>query len=252
MHPNSMEGFLYTVQPYDNCWQLTQRFNTSVDAFFTANPGVNLNNLYPGQMIRIPHLSVETTPSTRANNCVSKAEVDLKSRMRLLWEEHIAWTRMTIISLTFHLPDVNFVIARLLQNATDMGNSLRPIYGDNAATKYASLIKDHLLIAADLVKAALAGNQELVATTNKKWYANADAIAEFLSGINLFLSKEEVRKMFYEHLDLTKLEAVCMIEMNFKADVEVYDKIETEALGMSDAITDGVVKQFPEMFKCAP
>ncbi|PDZ11703.1 acetylglutamate kinase [Bacillus pseudomycoides] len=179
---------------------------------------------------------------------VSKNEVDLKSYMRSLWEQHVAWTRMAIISIIFNLPDVNFAITRLLQNAPDMGNSLKPFYGDNAAKKYSNLIKDHLVIAADLVKAAKAGNQNAASIAEKKWYANADDIVEFLSSINPYIPKEEFRKMFYEHLALTKSEAVAILSKDYQAGVQLYDKIEKEALEMADALTEGIIKQFPQLF----
>ncbi|WP_028784431.1 hypothetical protein [Thalassobacillus devorans] len=184
----------------------------------------------------------------RPVKCISPAEDKLKSDMRSLWEEHVAWTRMTIISLTFNLPDVNEVITRLLQNATDMGNALRPLYGDQIGHKFGDLIKEHLLIAADLVKAALAGDQQAAAEAEKKWYANADEIAVFLSTITPFLTEDSVREMFYKHLDLTKMEAVVMIQMDYKKDIAIYDEIEEQALEMSDAITDAIVKQFPGVF----
>jgi len=65
---------------------------------------------------------------------------------------------MTIISIVFGLPDLPFVQERLLQNATDLGNCLRPFYGDQIADRYAELIKEHLLIAAQLVTAAAKGD----------------------------------------------------------------------------------------------
>lgn len=186
---------------------------------------------------------------TGQTKCISPAEVELKSNMRKLWEEHVAWTRMTIISLVFKLPDADAVIARLLQNATDMGDALRPFYGDKIGDAFSKLIKEHLLFAADLVKAAIAGDQQAATTAEKKWYSNADEIAAFLSTINPFLSEEEVRKMFYSHLGLTKSEALLMINNNFKKSIEVYDEIQKQALGMADAITEAIVKQFPNLFR---
>ncbi|WP_407701989.1 acetylglutamate kinase [Viridibacillus soli] len=180
--------------------------------------------------------------------CISPAEVELKSNMRKLWEEHVAWTRMTILSLNFKSPDVDAVIARLLQNATDMGDALRPFYGNQIGDEFSALIKEHLVIAADLVKAAIAGDQQAAIAAEKKWYSNADEIAAFLSRINPYLCEEEVRKMFYSHLALTKSEAVLMINNNYKKSIEVYDEIQKQALGMADAITEGIVKQFPNMF----
>ena len=56
----------------------------------------------------------------------------LKGYMRSLWEQHVAWTRLAIISIVFNLPDINVTVGRLLQNATHMGLSLEPFYGEDA------------------------------------------------------------------------------------------------------------------------
>ncbi|NYF26453.1 hypothetical protein HDC33_003348 [Sporosarcina sp. JAI121] len=158
------------------------------------------------------------------------------------------WTRMTIISIVFGLPDLQFVQERLLRNATDLGNCLRPFYGDRLADRYAVLIKEHLVLAAELVTAATKGDAKKAAEAEKQWYRNADDIAKFLSSINPYAVKEEVRKMLYTHLALTKLEAVYMIQKKFKEDIEVFDKIEAQALEMSDMIAEAIVMQFPAMF----
>ncbi|MER2090168.1 MAG: acetylglutamate kinase [Sporosarcina sp.] len=158
------------------------------------------------------------------------------------------WTRMTIISIVFGLPDLQFVQERLLRNATDLGNCLRPFYGDKLADRYAVLIKEHLVLAAELVTAATKGDAKKAAEAEKQWYRNADDIAEFLSSINPYAEKEDVRKMLYTHLALTKLEAVYMIQKKFKEDIEVFDKIEAQALEMSDMIAEAIVRQFPAMF----
>ena len=248
-YPTSV--FSYTIQPGDSYYQLSKRFNVSAESIFNANLELNPHQLYVGQIINIPQMLQMDTANVQArkhSRVVSKEEDDLKNDMRLLWEQHVAWTRMTIISLVFHLPDVDFVITRLLQNATDMGHSLLPYYGKKFAKTYGELIKDHLIIAANLVKAALAGDQKTAGAEEKKWYANANEIVEFLTHINPYLNKEMLRNMFYEHLALTKAEAVFMITKDYHSGVEVYDKIEREALEMSDAITKGIVKQFPGLF----
>lgn len=183
------------------------------------------------------------------SSCISKQEVRLKSSMRLVWEQHVYWTRMTIISIAFNLPDVDFVTARLLRNATDMGNLLKPFYGNKIAAEFSNLIREHLLIAVELVKAAKAGNQKAVAAIERRWYANGEEIAEFLNRINPFISKDEFQEMFFEHLALTTSEAVFILQKDFKASIAVFDKIELEALEMADTITRGIVKQFPNKFR---
>lgn len=181
-------------------------------------------------------------------NCYSKAQVELWNKNRLLWEQHVMWTRMAITAIVFKVPDLKFVLARLLRNATDMGDALRPYYGEEIADAYRDLISEHLMIAADLVTAAANGETEKAEQKEADWYRNADKIAEFLHQINPYNDQEAFRKMLYSHLALTKLEAVCMIQRNFQLEVQVFDQIEAEALMMADMLSEGIFKQFPYMF----
>ncbi|WP_025783302.1 hypothetical protein [Sporosarcina sp. D27] len=173
-----------------------------------------------------------------------KQKGSLKSSMRLVWEQHVYWTRMTIISLVFSLPDVNSTTKRLLQNATDMGDLLKPFYGNKIADMYSNLIREHLIIAAELVKAAKVGNQKEVTALERKWYENGEDVAKFLNTINPFISRDEFQKMWFEHLALTKQEAVFMLQNDFESSIAVFNIIEKQALEMADTITTGIAKQF--------
>jgi hypothetical protein len=178
----------------------------------------------------------------------NEQEVRLSNAMRMVWEQHVYWTRMTINSIAFDLPDIDAVTARLLQNALDMGNLLKPFYGNRIAAKFSNLIREHLLIAADLVKAAKAGNRKAVADAERRWYANGEEIAEFLSRINPFISRAEFQEMFFEHLALTTKEALYTLQNKYQSSIAVFNKIEEEALQMADTITNAIIKQFPRMF----
>ncbi|WP_338452782.1 acetylglutamate kinase [Niallia oryzisoli] len=180
---------------------------------------------------------------------ISEQEVRLRNAMRLVWEQHVYWTRMTINSIAFDLPDVDAVTSRLLRNATDMGNLLKPFYGNRIAAKFSNLIRDHLVIAAELVRAAKAGNQKAAADAERRWYENGKEISEFISRINPFIQEKEFEEMFFEHLALTKQEAVLTLQKNFQSSIAVFDKIEEEALEMADFITNAIVKQFPKRFQ---
>lgn len=125
---------------------------------------------------------------------------------------------------------------------------VKRVYGEIAGDTYSQLVKEHLLIAADLVNAAIAGNEQAAMDAERKWYDNADQIAHFLSSVNRFLDEEAVRGMFYEHLDLTKQEAIFMINIDYQKDIEVYDKIEKQAREMADTIADAMIMLYPTMF----
>lgn len=181
-------------------------------------------------------------------NCISKATIELGNLFRRLWSEHVAWTRGTVSGLVFDTPDASFVVARLLQNTRDMGDAIRPYYGVTAAQKYSQLLKEHITLAGDLVEATAEGNTEKAADIEKDWFQNGDEIVMFWNSINPYLSLDDFRKMFYEHLSLIKQGMVSMFNKDFKTGVEIFDKMETEALEMADMITKAIVKQFPYRF----
>lgn len=175
---------------------------------------------------------------------ISKSEVNLRNVMRMLWEQHIVWTRMTILSIIKDLPDVDFVTNRLLQNPIDFKKVLKPFYGDEIASQFSDLFTSHLVIAAQLVNAAKAGYKDEAAAAEKNWYKNADEIAVFLNKINPYWSEQNWKTMLYEHLKMTKSEAVDILTNNYEQSIKDYDEIEKQALKMADVMAEGIVKQF--------
>jgi hypothetical protein len=99
----------------------------------------------------------QTTEHQKMSKAVStQSEVDLRNAMRQLWEEHIVYTRNFIISSLGDLEDTGKIAERLLRNQDDIGNAVKPFYGEKAGNKLAALLREHILIAADIVKAAKA------------------------------------------------------------------------------------------------
>lgn len=175
--------------------------------------------------------------------------LDLRMDMRKLWEDHITYTRNYIISALGGLEDADKVAARLLKNQDDIGNAVKPFYGDAAGTKLSALLRDHILIAADVVKAAKMGNNEELTKANKKWEANADDIAVFLSGANPNWPRQTLADMLHRHLELTTGEVVSRLKKDWAADIDFYDRGHAHMLMFSDVLADGIIKQFPEKFK---
>ena len=180
---------------------------------------------------------------------ISPQELVLRQDMRKLWEDHITWTRLAIISLTTDSPDTQATVGRLLRNQADIGNAIKPFYGKAAGTKLTALLREHILIAADLIAAARKGDSEAVASEQARWQANADRIASFLSAANPGSWKlPEMKAMMRSHLRLTTNEVVARLTSNWGADVRAYDRIHVQILRMADMLSDGLVHQFPNRF----
>jgi hypothetical protein len=180
---------------------------------------------------------------------VNQKQFAFRNDMRKLWEDHVTWTRLAIISLTTDSPDTNATVGRLLQNQTDIGNAIKPFYGDAAGQQLTGLLRSHILIAADLIAAAKAGDSSAVADAQARWTANADDIAAFLSTANpRSWPLGDMKAMLHEHLALTTEEALARLHGDWDADVAAYDKIHVQALGMADMLSTGIIKQFPSRF----
>ena len=191
-------------------------------------------------------------PVTSAQARAKMDRQEFHDAMRKLWEDHITWTRLVIIGIFAGLPaaDVEASTERLLQNQVDIGNAIKPFYGDEAGEQLTALLKDHILIAAEILQAAKSGDTAALEDAVERWYANADDIAEFLHAANpKHWPLEEMKTMMREHLDLTLKEAVAYLEGDYEASIAAYDEVHLQALEMADMLSEGIIKQFPKKFK---
>lgn len=160
--------------------------------------------------------------------------------MRGLWEDHIAWTRLFIVSAVDGLADVDATAARLLRNQTEIGDAIKPFFGDAAGTRLTELLNEHILIAGDLLTAAKQGDDKAVASTSKAWYRNGNDIADFLAHAGVG-DKAALRSMMKGHLDTTLDEAVARLSGDYEAEIAAYDEVRSHIHHMSDALADGVI-----------
>lgn len=188
------------------------------------------------------------TVETAGGTVVMHDEVALRDAMRRLWTDHVVWTRGYIIAATTNDPGTPQVAARLMRNQEDIGNAVKPYYGDAAGATLTNLLKEHISIAVDLVAAAKASDNAKVAEADRRWHNNSAEIATFLSGANPNWPRETLRTMLDEHLRLTTEEAKARLEKRWADDTRFFDEILGQALHMADALSDGIIKQFPDRF----
>jgi hypothetical protein len=213
----------------------------------------NSKNLFRFIVVSLLLLTSVLTAFSPVMTAEAKAKMDAQAfhdAMRKLWEDHITWTRLVIVSIFNDLPDQDATVQRLLQNQDDIGDAIKPFYGDAAGEQLTALLRDHILIAAEILQAAKADDTTALNDAIERWYANADDIAEFLNAANpKNWPLKEMKAMMREHLDLTLEEAVAYLDGNHTASVAAYDQVHLQALEMADMLSEGIIKQFPKQFK---
>ncbi|MDG4850450.1 glycosyltransferase [Peribacillus frigoritolerans] len=181
---------------------------------------------------------------------ISQSEVNFENEFRRLWIDHVLWTSNYITSATTAgAEDQTQVLARLLKNQEDIGNAVKPVYGEKAGNKLTNLLKEHIVIAGKIVDAAKSGNDALVKQLNKEWYRNADEIAAFLSGANPYLKNEDLKNLLYMHLKLVTNDLTASLAKDWNARIVAIDEGVTHIILMADTISAGVIKQFPDKLK---
>lgn len=202
--------------------------------------------------IAISGLALALAPSSHHGHDAASAasrtsRTAFHDAMRQLWEDHIVWTRMAIIGIVDETADSSFAVERLLKNQDQIGDAVKPFYGEQAGEALSQLLREHIVGAADLLVAAKTGVGFEAA--HAAWYANGDAIGAFLADANpRNWDRAEMQAMMRDHLDLTLAEAVARLEGRFADDIAAYDEIHGQILHMADMLSDGIAAQFPGRF----
>ena len=179
----------------------------------------------------------------------TKSAMGFHDAMRKLWTDHVIYTREYIISSLAGLPNAGATAERLLRNQDDIGNAIKPYYGEAAGKKLTELLKSHIMIATEVVAAAKANDKEALAKAQGKWAANSDEIAVFLAGANPNWPPDVLKSALRMHLDLTTAEVTARLAKDWVKDIAAFDEGYTHMLAVADVLSDGIVKQFPEKFK---
>lgn len=175
-----------------------------------------------------------------------------RAQMRGLWNDHVVWTRMYIVSaatLPADLPDIAETAGRLFANQADIGDAVAAFYGEEAGRALNDLLDEHIAIAAEAIAAAKAADDPALQDALSRWYVNADDIAAFLAAANpQNWHFEHMSAHMRHHLDLTLAEAVARLGGDYAADIAAYDEVRTQILDLADTLANGIIAQFPNRF----
>lgn len=173
---------------------------------------------------------------------------NLYAAMQKLWAEHMEWTYAAVTAYVSNPDAYEATASRLIQNQEDIGNAIKPFYGEDAGNALAKLLKEHIAAAVDVVVHAKDGNKQALDAAIVVAYDNAQEIADFLSSANDSWEQDAVRSMMKGHIDSTLVYATSIIQGNYAHGIESYGLAADHMLEMADALSAGLIAAFPDKF----
>ncbi len=187
---------------------------------------------------------------SESNRRRTASENAMYQGMQTLWQQHMEWTYATIAAFADDSPGYQATVDRLLANQEDIGNAIKPFYGDAAGDALTALLKDHITGVAAILTAARAGDSAAQSAAVDAEYANARAIGDFLATANpTNWSKSDMEQMMESHIDQTLVYATDLLTGKYTEAIAHYGEAEAHMVEMGDMLSGGLIAQFPKDFK---
>ena len=190
---------------------------------------------YPG--------GVSMIPPSPARIDLAFCDEKLTSQMRKLWEDHILWTRCYIIEAVYNTNKgaIDAAATRLLKNQTDIGNAMKPYFGNKMGSDLTALLKTHIIGAVNIIDAAVKGQRQKKAIAIDRWRDNGRTIARFMYQYNSrYWPQRQIEEGMRRHLDLTIVEIDARVNRDWSGDIRAYDNVKKQILEMSDMFSSGI------------
>lgn len=254
----------YRVQEGDSLYKLAKQFHTTVTELILLNSGVNPYNLQTGMRLTIcPGEGYvdenESKPSEGNTNKPTKTPVggiviipgtttqpennmgvDLRQRMRMAWLNHITFVKFYLISFFENLSSQNAWKDAVYKNAEEILAIFAQYYPASAMQRFRKLFMEHLRLT-DEVAAGLKADPAFSGAAMENWYINAEEIASFLSRQTPAYNETELRKMFYDHLDMERQQMEAYLDGDYETDIEIYLRSQQNMIELADFLTSGLL-----------
>lgn len=199
----------------------------------TTRPG---NTTQPGSTTR-PGTTTRPGSTTQPGNNMG---VDLRQRMRMAWLNHITLVKFYLISFFENLSSQNAWKDAVYKNAEEILAIFAQYYPASAMQRFRKLFMEHLRLT-DEVAAGLKADPAFSGAAMENWYINAEEIASFLSRQTPTYNETELRKMFYDHLDMERQQMEAYLDGDYETDIEIYLRSQQNMIELADFLTSGLL-----------
>ena len=205
----------------------TTQPGTATQPGSTTRPG---NTTQPGSTTR------PGTTTQPGNNM----GVDLRQRMRMAWLNHITLVKFYLISFFENLSSQNAWKDAVYKNAEEILAIFAQYYPASAMQRFRKLFMEHLRLT-DEVAAGLKADPAFSGEAMENWYINAEEIASFLSRQTPAYNETELRKMFYDHLDMERQQMEAYLDGDYETDIEIYLRSQQNMIELADFLASGLL-----------
>lgn len=266
----------YRVQEGDSLYKLAKQFHTTVTELILLNSGVNPYNLQTGMrlticpgegyvdeneskpsegntnkptktpvggIVIIPGTTTQPGTTTRPGTTTQPGNnmgVDLRQRMRMAWLNHITLVKFYLISFFENLSGQNAWKDAVYKNAEEILAIFAQYYPASAMQRFRKLFMEHLRLT-DEVAAGLKADPAFSGAAMENWYINAEEIASFLSRQTPAYNETELRKMFYDYLDMERQQMEAYLDGDYETDIEIYLRSQQNMIELADFLTSGLL-----------
>lgn len=196
----------------------------------------------PGGTTR-PGTTVQPGTATRPGTTTQPGNnmgVDLRQRMRMAWLNHITLVKFYLISFFENLSSQNAWKDAVYKNAEEILAIFAQYYPASAMQRFRKLFMEHLRLT-DEVAAGLKADPAFSGAAMENWYINAEEIASFLSRQTPAYNETELRKMFYDHLDMERQQMEAYLDGDYETDIEIYLRSQQNMIELADFLTSGQI-----------
>jgi hypothetical protein len=166
---------------------------------------------------------------------------------RNLWNDHAWRIRNFIVSYLNSTSDVETATAWVVENISDLSNVVKVYYGEDAASKFQTILKAVVDRVIEKLRAAKSG--ESVSTISEEDAGTLNDLAVFLDTANpTYWKKEVVLPILQKIFSLWLNQMLARIAGEWNMDLQYTDEIHEHLLKLADIFSSGIIGQFPNSF----